>query len=288
MSMLIPDIDQLIASFSDLPELAILSSVNTYFYSMVSQINLVKQWRVIKVFGSHNTDIPIIYPSECLLHTCQFGYIEYADYLVKKYPRLTYHFTQAFYTCCEYNQLDMAKYFVETSRAKHISINISTSIPLVISNGYLEMAKWIVQLEHIGYDRLISYYNINDLFQLCCDNNRIDMAKWLVYLGENGYGKICLKHEMLKVCCNRGYNDMAKWLIWLGESDGYSKFNIHTGYDQIYRQCYIRNKHEMCAWLIHLGKNCGYVEYSDLILKKLRVKTSSELVDHSNYQPLTQ
>ena len=95
--IVMPDIDNLIIDFVDLPDLVMLLCVSKYLYSIVFKKPVVRQWSSINNIVANNVHRYLNnvhrysnnahrYPNQIILTckfslTCQMGYIDYAKYL---------------------------------------------------------------------------------------------------------------------------------------------------------------------------------------------------------------
>ena len=78
MNIIISDIDQIIVSLCELPTLVKLRCVNKYFYQLVSNQPIVKQWLIIKNMRRKKSMRHIF------IEVCKNGFLSYGMFLIKK------------------------------------------------------------------------------------------------------------------------------------------------------------------------------------------------------------
>ena len=179
MNIIISDIDQLIVFLTELPSLVKLACVSKYFYRLVSNQPIIKQWLIIKnMHGKNSID-------DIFIRACMNGFLSYGIFLLKEYKIDIHARTEcAFRYSCE--------------------------------NGHIEIAKWLIQLgESLEYGKInIHIYN-EYVFRHSCENGHIQIANWLIYLGESEeYGKIDIHvgdEWAFRYSCENGHIQIAQW-----------------------------------------------------------------------------
>ena len=78
MNIIIPDIDWIIVSLTDLPTLVNLGCVNKYFYELVSDQPIIKQWSIIKNMHGEKSI------GEIFIEACRKGFLSYGMFLLKE------------------------------------------------------------------------------------------------------------------------------------------------------------------------------------------------------------
>ena len=240
MSIIIKDLDESIISFMDLPEIVILMQCNKNYYSKIKDMQLIKQWNIMKRFIGEIDDL--------FIEACKQNFIIYAQSLIARYPHINIH---------KYNDDD----------------DIYNAFQTSCIQGHLELAKWLKDLgETIRYSKVNIHLHDDFVFRVVCSKGQIDIAKWLIDLGENHcYDKINI-HFQNEYCfekaCKEGQIKIAKWLIDLGENHGYGKINIHDGDDYIFKTCCNYHQIDIAKWLIDLGENHGYGKFDQYIIDK--------------------
>ena len=156
MNIIVPDIDQIIVSMTELPALVNLGCVNKYFYKLVLGQPIIKQWLTIKNMHEKKKSI-----YETFIEVCGKGFLSYAMFFAKE---------------------------------NKININADNEYPFrwICANGHIEMANWLIQLgESEEYKRINIHTNDECAFRWNCVNGHIEMARWLIQLGESGeYNRI--------------------------------------------------------------------------------------------------
>ena len=78
MNIIIPDIDQLIVSLTELQSLVKLGCVSKYFYRVVSNQPIIKQWLIIKnMHGGKSVD-------DIFIEVCMNGFLSYGIFILKE------------------------------------------------------------------------------------------------------------------------------------------------------------------------------------------------------------
>ena len=114
MNIIIPDIDQIIVSLIELPTLVNLGCTNKYFYQLVSNQPIVRQWLIIK--NTHREkSIDNIF-----IEACMKGFLSYGMFLLKEYKRIDIHADNEYAFGCS------------------------------CANGHIEIANWLIQLGESG------------------------------------------------------------------------------------------------------------------------------------------
>ena len=105
MNIIIPDVDQLIVSLTELPTLVNLGCANKYFYTLISNQPIIKQWLIIKNIckGKSTYDI--------FIEVCKNGFLSYGMFLVKK-NKVDIHANdeRAFKYSCENGRIEIARW----------------------------------------------------------------------------------------------------------------------------------------------------------------------------------
>lgn len=168
MSIIHPDIDQLIIPLLDIYSLANIYCTNKYYHRIIMKIPLLVQYRDV----SENTNI--IYCK--LLAACRLGYLECVQYFINHCKFNTYIIIQnLFQTCCIYGQITIAKYLLTLENLHKIDIHESNNIFIrsCIAKNHYEMAKWLIRF---GTYRLSMFSN--NLIYLNTNYNDKNMIKW--------------------------------------------------------------------------------------------------------------
>ena len=198
MSIIIPDLDEHILSFMDLPETVNLMRINNYYYGKIKNKTLIKEWNHCK------NQYSSLCVNDIFLETCENGYISYARSLLKRHEIYIHdHGEAAFRYACD--------------------------------KGHIEIAKWLIDLgENHGYGR-INIHDRNEItFELACVYGHMKLAEWLIDLGENhGYGKINIHvgNDYIYRCIENKHPIIAEWFINL-ENHGYGKFKVRPIHEQ--------------------------------------------------------
>lgn len=114
------------------------------------------------------------FPEKCYLYACISGNIEFVKWLYEIKPDWKEN-NFAFGCCCNYGQLEIAKYLLN----KHSSIDISQldELPfrVVCENGYLEIAKWLLDVKPNINVRAEDDY----AFVYAAQRDHCDVTEWL-------------------------------------------------------------------------------------------------------------
>ena len=230
MNIIIPDIDQIIVSLTELPTLVNLGCVNKYFYTLVLNQPILKQWLIIKNMHGKKSI------GEIFIEVCMKGFLSYGMFLLKKNKiNINASYEGAFRLSCYHGRIQVAQWLVqlgESGEYKRININANYEGAFRSScyHGRIQVAQWLVQLGESGeYKRININANYEGAFRLSCENGHIQIAQWLIQLGESGeYKRIdinaCNEDAFISSCAN-GHIQIAHWLIQLGESGNYSRID---------------------------------------------------------------
>ena len=237
MNIIIPDIDQAIMTITELPELVTLGCVNKYFYRLVSDQPIIKQWSIIKNIckGKSINDI--------FIQVCKNGFLSYGMFLIKK---------------------------------NNINIHVADELPFrwCCSTGNIEMANWLIKSGESGnYGKKINIHSADeDIFTWRCYNGDIEMARWLIQLGESSdYGKINIHADRelaFRWSCYNGHIEIVRWLIRLGESGDYGKIDINVYNDDAFISSCANRHIKIAHLLIQLGESKGYNKIDQKIIDK--------------------
>lgn len=140
MSIIHPDIDQIIIPLLDVYSLANINSINKYYYEFTIKIPLLAQYQDI----SKNTSGDAY---SKLLAACYLGYLECVQYFINHYKFDTYYILKdLFYRCCVYGQIIIAKYLISLENLCKLDIHMNNNIFIrfCIAKNHYEMAKWLV------------------------------------------------------------------------------------------------------------------------------------------------
>ena len=193
MNIIIPDIDPIVVSLIELPGLVNLGCVNKYFYKLVSDQPITKQWLIIKSLHGIRSAY------DFFIAACSRGFLSYGMFIIKE------------------NKIDIHAYHEYAFRCS-------------CKNGHTEIARWLIKLSESGEYRKINIH-INDewSFRYSCQNGHSEIARWLIHLGESEeYGKININaynYQAFCSSCVNGHSEIAHWLIHLGESERYNKID---------------------------------------------------------------
>ena len=146
MNIIISDIDPIIVSLTDLPELVNLACVNKYFYKLVFKQTIVTQWLSIKKKELNTCGKESIY--EIFIEVCANGFLSYGMFLIKE------------------NIID-------------IHASDEHAFQSSCANGHIEMAHWLIHLgESENYDKIDIHACNEYAFKSSCENGHIEMARW--------------------------------------------------------------------------------------------------------------
>jgi len=137
MNIVSSDIDTIIVSILELPELTDLICASKHFNVMITKYPIIQQWKYIKSK----------YPKKCpylfFTKSCKKGFLQYAMFLIKKYKIVIHDYNErAFSLSCIY--------------------------------GNIETAKWLVNLgKNEGHGRINIHFCLNKIFHCCCANGNL-------------------------------------------------------------------------------------------------------------------
>ena len=236
MNIIIPDIDPIIVLLTELPSLVNLGCVSKYFYKLVSDQLIIKQWLIIKnIHGKKSI-------GQIFIEACMNGFLSYGMFLLKE------------------NIID-------------IHANGERAFQSSCENGHIQIAKWLIHLgESENYDKINIHADNEYAFGYSCTNGHIQTANWLIQLGESGEYKMIDIHAnneyAFRWSCRNGHIQIAKWLIHLGESREYKRINIHTYDEWAFRWSCINGYIQITNWLIQLGESEGYNKIDQQLINK--------------------
>ena len=114
MNIINPDIDPLIVSLIELPELVKLGCINNYFYKITSNQIIVTQWRIIKNKYGEKTN------NEIFIKVCEEGFLLYGMFILQKYNINIDAINElAFRYCCRNGHLEMARWLISLGESKN-------------------------------------------------------------------------------------------------------------------------------------------------------------------------
>ena len=192
MNIIIPDIDQIIVSLTELPALVNLGCVNKYFYGLVSNQPIIKQWLIIKTM--HRTASI----DDIFTEACKNGFLSYGMFLLFE-EKIDIHADNesAFRWSCANGHIQAARWLINLGESEEYGkININANDEFAFrwscTDGHIEIAHWLIQLGESGEYKKININIIDECpFRYSCINGNIEIANWLINLGESGkYGKI--------------------------------------------------------------------------------------------------
>ena len=135
--------------------------------------------------------------------------------------------------CKHGNYFDMINYF-----KKYREKDIENHFVYACKNGYLHVAKWILEYKPITYN----YIHYTELFQDVCYNGHIEILQWLLLINPNI--KIWENNECaFYKSCQKGHLHIVKWLLSIRPS-----IDIYRENDRAFKiTCY--NGHvELALW----------------------------------------
>ena len=235
MNIIVSDIDQIIVSLTDLPELVNLGCANKYFHNLVSRQPIMNQWLFIKKKYPPAWDANTVF-----IEVCRSSFLSYAMFLIRE------------------NKID-------------IHAKDESAFRYSCANGHIEIAHWLIHLgESENYNKINIHTDNEYAFQCSCINGHIEMARWLIKLGESeNYSKINIHANnefAFQHSCQIGHIEMAHWLIRFGESSDYNKIDIHAYNEHAFRLSCINGHSEIAHWLIQLGESESYNKINPLVI----------------------
>ena len=273
MSIIIPDLDEPIIKFMDLPKMVQLMQTNIYYYEIIKKQILITEWIKMK-YVSGTLEYAFI-------EACKNNYIEYAKSLIDRYDiKLKKDMTSD--SSCGKKHVDRIRPHVY-----HRHTVSECAFTWACQYGNINIAKWLIKIAH-DYDEnkiKMAYINIpyenranaflallepckinihaqgENVFYRTCINAQFEIAKWLIELCEYEQNKIDIhvyQQLIFEDSCAKGQLYIAKWLIELGENHGYGKIDIRIQNESIFRRTCGNGHLEMAKWLIDLGENHEY------------------------------
>ena len=105
MNIIIPDMDRIIVSLTELPALINLGCTNKYFYKLVSNQPIIKQWLTIKNMPGEKSI------GRIFIEACRKGFLSYGMFLLKENKiNINAHSSQAFRWSCYYGHIQVAQW----------------------------------------------------------------------------------------------------------------------------------------------------------------------------------
>ena len=194
----------------------------------------------------------------------------YTDIIKKKSLLLTKYFYEAelgqpaFFKCCKYGRLEIAKWLYSCGNID-TCVNFDSALEISCKHGHLEMVKWLY-----FFDFDIHKHNYDLCFRTSCEKGHLEIAKWLYSIGvdvhkhKNDLFVECEDLEIMKWlytfkienrcekeafdrCCKFGRLEIAKWLYSCGNID------IHGDQERAFRWSCYSGHLRVAKWLYSLG-----------------------------------
>ena len=110
----------------------------------------------------------------------------------------------AFYACCLFGKLEIAKWLLTVRPNIETSINYECALSSACKNGYLEIIEWLLLKK--------PYFNVQKLFIVACFNNHHNIAKYL-FSYKNTINVSDSNNAAFISAINNGNFEFVKWLV---------------------------------------------------------------------------
>lgn len=212
------------------------------------------------------------------------GSIELFKQLVKEYPDIDIHAEQdsAFSLACEYNHLDLAKWFYYNYPMINVSNDDEYALTWALCLKNVEIYEWLYSIK----PDIKPEVKNNWLFSFLCLNDLKDEINWLFekfpYLLDNytnilftkacAYGRLELAKRIYNhdqsiglgdsfvIAVNNGQYEIIKWFYELNPD-----IINHQNINHLFKSCILNNVYDMNIWL--LGLNMEYIDIFKYNLK---------------------
>lgn len=318
--LIIEDLDQLILSYLEPPQILSLSEVNRHYANVTSSlrstINSVKKSlplackaddvriaRWIHTTASISTSHAEYHKSFKV--ACGKGNMQIVQMLlskaynpnkrpIKKMSILEHSFQKS----CMKGHLNIAQWLIEKCD-DHIDIHHIQDrlFEIVCECGHLHVAQWLLSLGEDKQKKINIHSDSDIAFLNACLSGHLDVAKWLIELGETSYGKITIDKHLFEHVCGNGHLSVAQFLSDL-EEKGYDRIDIHANADEALCEALCQKRPDVVKWLIKLGDD-AYGKYDlnqssifaaacaggmDIVNLLLSYDTSGTINNHQNRQ----
>ena len=162
-----------------------LKYLNKYYYNTVCAIDNYKSWiSFLDYSKKKNNKDPKNFKNNLFINACGKGNMVICNYLINKFNDINIHAINefAFQLSCKHGYLEIAKWLLNLSMQKNftsidVHANCDLSFRWSCEYGHLEVAKWL-----IGFGLRINLSVINGLFfrcnsigiYSCIANNKLD------------------------------------------------------------------------------------------------------------------
>lgn len=131
-----------------------LKCLNKYYYNIINIMDNYNSWILLLDHNKRVRDYPKNFKNNLFINACEKGNMEICNYLINKFNDIDIH-----------------------TRNEH-------AFQLSCKNGYLEVAKWLIDLGMQKNFTPIDIHADDDLaFQWSCERNHLEVAKWLFCFG---------------------------------------------------------------------------------------------------------
>lgn len=218
--------------------------------------------------------------SNTFVEACRRGFVEVAYLIMKisksKGAKKRDLLIRGFRSACESNHMSMAKAIIDLDVKFNIyPENYINILCIVIANGNIEMAKWLIELSKKGYGK---NDDLTAPFHIACEIGRIDIVKWMVELTEIGYKISSDLNGPFRLACENGCIDVAEYVLKLSFTDTFKPLSIN------YRSfaSAVDGGKKMAQWYVNLGSPGNILEYENINTLKARSFAFKKIINYTH------